>query len=196
MKAPLPLTSPLEDSATMLALVQGRDTALNEIISRWQLPITTFLYRMVADRETAVDLSQEVFVRLYRNRANYQASDRFSSYIFTIASNLAKNHFRWKKRHPESRLDEDFASEQPGGDFSHGDPGAQLEQSEEAVRVRQAIHSLPGKLRVPIILYYYHDLSQAEIGEVLKCSEKSVENRLYRARKALKEMIGEPVGTV
>jgi len=190
MKNPLFPTSSPEDNATMMALVQGRDAALNQIIHRWQIPITSFLYRMVGDRETAIDLSQEVFVRLYRNRSNYQPGERFSSYLFTIASNLGKNHFRWKKRHPEARLDDDFGNEQPGEDMACANPGAHLEQSEEARIVREAILSLPEKMQVPVILFYYHDMPQAEIARVLKCSEKSIETRLSRARKQLKSIIG------
>lgn len=176
----------------MMALAGGQDSALNEIIDRWQTPITSFLYRMVGDFETAVDLSQDVFVRLYKSRKSYKASDRFSSYIFTIATNLGKNHFRWKMRHPESRLDDDYGFEQAGSDVTHTNPCQYMEQSEQALKVRQAIQSLPEKHRIPVILFYYQELPQAEIAEILKCSEKSIENRLYRARKRLKSIMEEP----
>ncbi|MDF1811227.1 MAG: RNA polymerase sigma factor [Verrucomicrobiales bacterium] len=173
-----------EDNLAMIALAGGDDDALTQIIQRWQAPITAFLYRTVGDYETALDLSQEVFVRLYRNRKAYKQGHKFSSYLYMIASNLAKNHFRWKSRHPESVLDID--ANETG---SEGNPRLTLEKSEEGEQLRQALLEIPDKLRIPTVLFYFDDLSQPEIARILKCSRKSVETRIYRAKQLLKSSL-------
>lgn len=180
-----------EDCAAMAALANGDDDGLNQLIDRWQAPITAYLYRMVGDYESALDLSQEVFVRLYRNRANFKEGRSFSSYIFTIATNLGKNHFRWKGRHPETGLDPEWGSNISGEGVDHVSPAGFLEKSEESKKVKEAVSALPEKLRIPLILYYYQDLPQSEIAAILKCSEKSIETRLYRARKLLKASLSK-----
>ncbi|MDF1754522.1 MAG: RNA polymerase sigma factor [Verrucomicrobiales bacterium] len=178
-----------EDNLAMAALAAGDDDALAAIIKRWQGPITSFLYRTVGEYDTALDLSQEVFVRLYRNRRAYKTGGKFSSYLFMIASNLAKNHFRWKSRHPECHLDSEWGKGVAGDGVSHVDPGAHLERSEKGVQLQQALLSVPEKLRIPVILFYYEDYSHTEIAKILKCSRKSVETRIYRARQILKPLI-------
>lgn len=166
----------------MQSLAEGNDEGLNEIIERWQKPITSFLYQTIGDYNTALDLSQEVFVRLYRNRERYKSGKSFSSYLFTIASNLAKNHFRWKSRHPEAQLD----NEKLLIEATVSDPYLELEKDERGAKVRAAVLTLPQKLRIPVTLFYFEGMSYAEIAEVLNTSTKTVETRLYRARQALK----------
>lgn len=166
----------------MQSLTEGNDSALNDIIDRWQKPIISFLYQTIGDYDTALDLAQEVFVRLYRNRKRYKAGKSFSSYLFTIAANLAKNHFRWKSRHPEDQLDH-----KPDVIESRiGDPSQDMEKNERGAKVRAAVLTLPEKLRVPVVLFYFEDMSYAEIAEILNTSTKTVETRLYRARQMLK----------
>lgn len=171
-----------QDQLAMQSLAEGNDDALNGIIERWQKPITSFLYQTIGDYNTALDLSQEVFVRLYRNRKRFKAGKSFSSYLFTIASNLAKNHFRWKSRHPEAQLD----SEKLPPEAKISDPYSDMEKDERSAKVRDAVLTLPEKLRIPVTLFYFEGMSYAEIAEVLNTSTKTVETRLYRARQALK----------
>ena len=175
-----------DDNGLMTALAAGDDDALSEIMSRWQAPMIRYLYRTVGNYEVAVDLALEVFVRLYRNRSRYRAKGSFSSYLFTIATNLAKNHFRWKSRHPESPLDGEWARQR---ESREPHPIIYLEKTEESARVRKAILQLPESLRVPLVLFYYEDLSQSRIAMILHCSEKTVETRIYRARKKLKSLL-------
>lgn len=166
----------------MQALAEGDDNALNEIMNRWHKPIVSFLYKTIGDYDTSLDLAQEVFVRLYKNRLKYTSGKKFSSYIFTIAVNLAKNHFRWKSRHPEASIGdcEEVAI------ASSLNPQCELEKDEEARTVRLAVLSLPEKLRIPVTLFYFEELSHKEIADVMQSTSKSVEARLYRARKLLK----------
>lgn len=172
-----------------MRLRNGDDIALNELMDRWRKPVLAYLYRMTTDYATAADLAQEVFVRLYRSRRKYRPIGSVSSYIFTIAANLAKNHFRWKKRHPEAELKDSDSSTMAADDLASRDPAQQLEANEEGNRIKAAVSRLPEKLRTPVVLFHFNELPQSEIAIVMGCSEKAVEARLYRARKQLRGML-------
>jgi len=184
-----PGDSAIADGAAMVRLRNGDDTALNELMDRWRKPILAYLYRMTGDYEAAADLSQEVFVRLFQNRRHYKPRGSFSAYVFTIASNLARNHFRWKKRHPEAELKDSHAERGAAEDLGSRDPSMQLESNEDGLRIKSAVGRLPEKLRTPVILFHFNELPQAEVATILGCSEKAVESRLYRARKKLRELL-------
>lgn len=177
------------DRAILVRLRDGDDLALNDLMDRWRKPILAYLYRTVGHYETAADLSQEVFVRVYRSRRRYRPKASASSYLFTIAANLARNHFRWSKRHPEAALDEAFADLLEGAPETT-DPSAHLERDEDSARVRAAVQRLPEKLRTPVILFHFNELPQSEVAKILRCSEKTVETRLYRARKLMRASLG------
>jgi RNA polymerase sigma-70 factor (ECF subfamily) len=180
--------SNVADCSAMVRLRDGEDAALNVLMKRWRKPVLAYLYRMVGDYEVAADLAQEVFVRLYRSRRTYRSNGSFSSFIFTIASNLAKNHFRWKKRHPEAELSDEMVT-RIGADPAGVDPQQSLEKSETEVAVRAAVENLPGKLKEAVILFHFNDLTHAEVADILRCSAKTVETRLYRGRKILRERL-------
>jgi RNA polymerase sigma-70 factor (ECF subfamily) len=183
------------DGEAMARLREGDDLALNDLMDRWRKPVLAYLYRTVGDYETAADLSQEVFVRIYRSRKKYKPGGRFSAYLFTIATNLAKNHFRWKKRHPEAELSNAVTSTMTADDPDSTDPSSHLKTSEQGNKIKAAVQRLPEKFRTPVILYHFNELPQAEIAEVLGCSEKAVESRLYRARKRLRKMLDSDGGS-
>jgi RNA polymerase sigma-70 factor (ECF subfamily) len=169
----------------LLRLKDGDDLALNALMDRWRKPILGYLYRTIGDYETAADLSQEVFVRVYRSRRKYRPSGSATSYLFTIAANLARNHFRWSKRHPEAELT-DAVTSHLQSESAGSNPSAHLERDEASAKVRNAIQRLPEKLRTPVILFHFNELPQSEIAKILSCSEKTVETRLYRARKLMR----------
>ena len=182
------------DIAAMLRLRDGDNLALNELMSRWQEPLVRFLYRYTVSEQDALDLAQETFVRIYQHRARYDARGKFSTWLYTIAGNLCRNHARWKARHPTVSMDLTVSSE---SDRTLGDqlpdpgssPALDAATHELAVAVRQAIQSLPGDQRIATILFEYEDVACAEIAKVQGCSLKAVENRLYRARQTLRERL-------
>lgn len=176
------------DRDLLLRLGDGDDLALNDLVDRWRKPIVGFLYRTTGNFETAADLAQEVFVRVYRSRKRYRPKGSASSYLFTIAANLARNHFRWRKRHPEANLDEAVSARMDAAPDS-STPATLLERDEEGAAVRAAVQRLPEKLRTPVVLFHFNELPQGEIATIVGCSEKSVETRLYRARKLLREWL-------
>src|SRR5882762_2375158 len=92
---------PEADVLAMQRLQAGEDIALNEIMGRWKQPLASYLLRQLGNREDALDLTMETFVKMYESRHRYSPSARFARWLFTIATNLARNHVRWKERHPE-----------------------------------------------------------------------------------------------
>lgn len=177
----------------MARLRSGDDLALNEIMDRWQRRVTSFLLRMTGNESAAVDLAQETFVRVYQSRERFRPRGEFPSWLFTIASNLGRQHFRWQGRHPAISLDAGGSEEQTIGDrlaTDDGDPREQAEAKERAAVVRDAVMALPHELREAVILSEYEDLSHQQIAGISGCTPKAVETRLYRARSLLRERLG------
>jgi RNA polymerase sigma-70 factor, ECF subfamily len=181
------------DHDLMLDLQNGHSQALDEIIHRWESPIKSYLYRYTQDPEWVEELAQETFVKVYLNAARFDLQRKFSPWIYTIASNLGKNLLRWQSRRPKATHSLDEIRENPGRDqgvyidHSAQAPADQLCASEEVAQLQLAIAQLPDILKTTLLLYYYQKLSYEEIAEVLRCSIRGVETRLYRARKSLKE---------
>lgn len=173
----------LSDEETMLALQRGEDLALNRLMARWERPLRSFLYRSTRNEQDALDLAQETFVRIYQHRARYRAGARFSTWMFQIALNLARDHARRTRRRPTGSLEE--APEQ----FTSETPRADLTDAEAAVAVRTAVAALPEDLREAVVLSEFQDLSHAEIAEIVGATPKAVETRLYRAREKLRVLL-------
>lgn len=186
--------TPDADVAAMLRLRNGDDLALNELMTRWQQPLVRFLYRYTLSEADALDLAQDTFVRVYENRAKYDARGKFSTWLYTIATNLCRNHARWRSRHPTVSM-EAVLSKNSDATLGEQIPDAnatpaQVAQTDElAGAVRDAIQTLPVDQRIAALLYEYEDAAYADIATVLGCSVKAVENKLYRARQALREKL-------
>jgi RNA polymerase sigma-70 factor (ECF subfamily) len=181
------------DSELMARLADGDDLALNALMDRWGPRINSFLFRMTGQRDVAVDLAQETFVKLYKARKRYRSSGAFSTYLFTIAANLARNHARWQKRHPTVSLDAD------SDDHTHhrrepldpsNTPDQAADVSERYAEVHAALLALPQDLRESMTLFVYEGMGYSDIAELNRCSAKAVETRIYRARQILKERLG------
>jgi RNA polymerase sigma factor (sigma-70 family) len=181
------------DAALMLRLQTGDDLALNELMHRWQTPLVAFIYRYVGSEADALDLAQETFVRIYQSRERYKPSAKFSTWLFTIATNLCRNLARWRERHPTVTLHGSVENDDPGLEDTvpaPGDTPADIaERSDLANAVRQHIHALPHDLKTTVLLFEYQELGYEEIAAALQCSPKAVETRLYRARKILREAL-------
>lgn len=177
----------------MLRLKADNDLALNELIQRWQKPLVTFILRYTGNQSDALDLAQETFVRVYESRHRYEPGRRFSTWLFTIASNLCRNHARWRERHPTISLDEPRGEEGNSLLNSLPEPGRSpadnAEHDDLASAVRQHVQQLPHDLKTAVLLFEYHELSHEEIAHVLGCSSKAVETRLYRARQQLRKSL-------
>ena len=181
------------DRADMARLARGHDAALNDLMDRHATTVFHFLCRMLGNEEDANDLAQEAFVRVFQHRARFQPDAKFTTWLYTIAGNLARNHHRWRCRHPTVSLD----ATNENTDESLGDvlPTADVSPSEAAVTeersnaVRAAVQARPEDLREAVILCEWQDLTVAEAAAVLQTSPKAVEARLYRARRRLREQL-------
>jgi RNA polymerase sigma-70 factor (ECF subfamily) len=183
-----------QDRSDMARLMAGCDAALNELMGRYGERLYHYLLRVVQSEADAGDLAEEAFVRVYLHRAQFQANRKFSTWLYTIATNLARDWQRHQARHPQVSLDA------PGPASEHSlaetlaetkpKPDEVLESAERAEAVRKAVRALPEDLRTPLVLSVYEAKSYAEIAEILGCSNKAVEMRLYRARQELRERLG------
>lgn len=184
-----------QDSQDMERLASGNDAALNALMERHAGKLFRYLVRSLQNEEDAADLAQETFVKVYQNRTRFDRSQKFSTWLYVIASNLVRDRYRWRSRHP--RISIDAECDATGRSFQEtlpqqGQlPNESLEEEERAVAVRLAVAALPEELRTPLILAEYEERSQSEIGAILGCTAKAVETRIYRARQRLRESLGK-----
>jgi RNA polymerase sigma-70 factor (ECF subfamily) len=182
-----------QDRADMERLQAGYDAALNDLMQRHATSVFCFLCRMLSDEDDANDLAQETFVRVFRARDSFRTSEKFSSWLFTIAANLARNEIRRRSRHPNISIDAEtgptehsLADELPDRKPA---PNEETLATERAVAVRIAVRQLPDDLREAIVLCEWEERSVAEAATILETTPKAIESRLYRARQTLREKL-------
>ena len=175
----------------MALLAAGHDAALNDLMARHGERLFHYLTRQLGSESEAQDCSQETFVRVYLNRSKFRPQARFSTWLYTIATNLVRDTWRRRGRHPETSLDAERDSGSLFDNIPEAGPCAdeKMMDAERADEVRRAVQALPVDLRTALVLFEYEEMSQAEIAHVLKCTPKAVEVRIYRARQALKKML-------
>jgi RNA polymerase sigma-70 factor (ECF subfamily) len=194
----LPNTDEL-DVQDMRRLADGHETALNDLMERHAEKLFHYLVRCLQDQDDAADLAQETFVKLYQSRARFDSGQKFSTWLYAIASNLVKDRYRWRSRHPQVSLDAE--NEASCGSYRDAlpqdgpSPTEHVQAGERAESVRRAVAALPEELRQPLILAEFEERSHAEIGEILGCSAKAVETRIYRARQQLRASLGSLLET-
>ena len=183
------------DRADMARLAGGQDAALNDLMERHATPMFHFLCRMLGNEDDANDLAQETFVRVFQNRTRFRPDAKFSTWLFTIAANLARNQLRSRRRRPHVSLDaESDATAQTLGDTLASDqpaPGDGLLADERAAAVRAALAKLTEEMRDTILLVEFEDKSVAETAAILDVPHKTIESRLHRARKFLRERLAK-----
>ncbi len=187
-----------QDRSDMTALVAGHGAALNDLMARHGERLFHYLIRQLQNEEDAADLAQETFARVYQHRARFDGRQKFSTWLYTIATNLVRDRFRWRARHPQVSLDAEDAvtghslRERMAG--TDALPDESLQAAERGEQVRRAVAALPEELRTPLILAEYEERSQSEIADILDCSVKAVEMRLYRARQSLRAELEQWMG--
>ncbi len=182
------------DVQLMLDVKAGDEASFELLLRRYRTPLVNFLYRMVRNREQAEDLAQEVFLRVYRARADYVPSAKFTTWMFRIATNLALNSLR-DNRHQKMEIsidapltpDSEEGDERPL-DVPEKHPNIEQHLVEEARRkmIRRAIDKLPEKQRAAVLLHKYQELDYAEISKILNCSESALKSLLFRAYESLR----------
>jgi len=179
----------------MARLAEGHDAALNELMARHGERLFHYLVRQLQNETDAAEVAQETFVRVYQNAAKFKPGAKFSAWLYTIATNLTRDRFRSRSRHPQVSLE----AENPITGGSLGDelseeaasPSEVLQDEESAAIVRRALAKLPEELRTPLILAEYEQQSYIKIAQILDCSPKAVETRIYRARQKLRCLLGK-----
>jgi RNA polymerase sigma-70 factor (ECF subfamily) len=182
----------------MLRVQDGDGTAFAELVERYRTRIFGSFLRRLGDRQEAEDLTQEVFLRLYRYRDRYQPRARFATWLYHISQNVARNALRSRRRHPAVRLGSLLNS--PRGDdlegllTDHGEePSHPMERSELAGAVRDAVNSLAGRQRAAVELHQFQDRTYAEVAEALDMTPKAAKSLLYRARNQLRATLSSCV---
>ena len=182
------------DAALMLRVKQGDAAAFTQLVEKYKQPIMNLVWRTVRDETEAEDITQNVFVQAWKSAPRYQATAKFSTWLFTIARNLCLNEFRRRSRHPAESLDQmrDDSDDQPL--FQVVDkriPGAQAEllQGELEHKVDEVIGALPENQRVALALCRQEELSYEEIAEVLDCSLSATKSLIHRARETIKAQL-------
>lgn len=185
----------IDDRDLMEALIDGDHRALEAIIVKWERPLYSFTYRYTQNENASRDIVQETFVRVFTKRDRYDARYPLSSWIFTIAANLCKNKARWRKRHPEVSLETPMGAGRDGGErcamidvlaADAPEPCSVIAEGEELDLLKEAVMSLPHDLRTAVLLHHYENLPYKEIADIVGCSVRGIETRLYRARKVLR----------
>lgn len=182
------------DLELVLALQNGEDLALNALMDRHREPLFRFLFRYARNETVARDMAQEAFVRAYFHIRDFKPGPRFSTWLYRIALNLCRDHARSKhgKRaflHDSIPLPGEHSGAPDLRENSTG-PDAHAAISEELRTVQDAIDGLPHDLKAALLLTVIEECSQKEAAEILGTSVKTVEMRVYRARKTLNQVLG------
>ena len=186
----------LSDHGLLEATRAGDEAAFAELVRRYRNQITNYIYRMLGDYETAVDIAQETFIRVYCAADRYQTNYAFSTYIYRIATNLAISELRRRKRRRLVSLTSFFYFGEKAGNVSELDPAdpqplqdIALVEEERSIAVARAIATLPEKYRAPLVLRDVEGRSYEEVARILDLSEGTVKARISRARAFLRDKL-------
>ncbi|HEY1661876.1 MAG TPA: sigma-70 family RNA polymerase sigma factor [Verrucomicrobiae bacterium] len=185
---------PDPDAALMLRVKRGDRAAFTELVEKYKQPVMNFVYRSLRDEAECEDLAQNVFLQVYKSRARYQRTAKFSTWLFTIARNLCLNELRRRSRHPADSLEEAYAEneDQPRQQFedkSQAGPPEKLLHGELEKKIEEALADLPENQRSAILLCRQDELSYEEIAEILDCSLSATKSLIHRGRETLKEKL-------
>jgi RNA polymerase sigma-70 factor (ECF subfamily) len=176
------------DAELMLRVREGDSLSFSLLLEKHRGPVIHFLYRMVQNQAVAEELAQEVFLRVYRSRATYEPTAKFTTWLFRIATHLALNSIRDRRNEKlQESLDREVA-DGPVRQVATGEPNVEqlLLRQARLLEVRQAIESLPGKQRAAVLMHKYDEMEYSQIAGVLNCSESAVKSLLFRAYEALR----------
>ncbi len=174
----------MDDRNLILLIQKGDEDAFEEIMHKYKNKIVNFLYNMTGDYEKAVELSQETFIRVYYKAKKYKPKAPFSSWLFTIASNLAKTELKKMNKRRSIPLENVYDNNQQG--LSETDD---FEMRETAKKIRRALNNLHRRYRIPLVLKDIEGFSQEEIAGMLKKPIGTIKAQISRGRQYLKQEI-------
>ncbi len=184
----------LDDAGVVGAFLAGEERAFQEIVDRYQTRLLNFVYRTIGDREKAEDLVQEVFIRVYRHLHRFDPSKKFSTWVYTIASNLAKNELRNRSRNPLvlfQTIKKNWQDEDRPLQFEDATsrPDDLFRKRHLRALVEASVAQLPEHHRQVFVLRELEGKSYEEIAEITACNLGTVKSRLNRARSSFAEII-------
>jgi RNA polymerase sigma-70 factor (ECF subfamily) len=184
----------LDDTGLVNAFLAGESRSFDVLVERYQTRLLNFVYRIVGDRERAEDLVQEVFIRVYRHLTRFDRSKKFSTWIYTIASNLGKNELRNRSRNPLvlfTSITQGWEDEERPLEFE--DPSSRPDDLFRKRHVKELVEEsvarLPQHHREVFVLREIEGRSYEEIAEITHCNLGTVKSRLNRARSSFAEII-------
>jgi RNA polymerase sigma-70 factor (ECF subfamily) len=192
-----PSSTELEDGAIVARVLSGEEDLFEVLVRRYQARVVSHVSRMVGVREDAIDLSQEIFLKVFQALNRFNPSYKFSTWLFRIAGNAAIDHLRKRRLRTvplETPDPEGGPGPYPGEQRSTGlDPYGELRNTERGEAIMRAIGDLPPDFRELIALRHFAGLSYEEIASVKDMPLGTVKNKLFRARAVLKERLSGEV---
>jgi RNA polymerase sigma-70 factor (ECF subfamily) len=187
---------PGSDVDLMLRVKTGDESAFAGLVQKYRRPMVGFMYRFCHNPSTAEELAQEVFLRVYRSRATYEPSAKFTTWLYRIATNLAVNHARdTRHERPENTVRLDEPDQETGTTPDLADESLTAEEQmlkrERLAAIRSKVNALPERQRVAVIMHKYQQMDYREIAGVLKLSESATKSLLFRAYETLREQLKE-----
>lgn len=193
-----PPLSSLPDPAVVIHARNGSEAAYRELLTRYERPVFSLIFRMVRDRETAEDLSQETFIKVLNNLDRYSPEFKFSSWLFKIANNLTIDHLRRRRvdtisieGSPDAVTAESAKATSIAVVSGSESPLEELESRELGTAIERAIGQLRPEYRACIMLRHVEDKSYEEIAEIVKLPLGTVKTYIHRARHELRAALGE-----
>jgi RNA polymerase sigma-70 factor (ECF subfamily) len=180
--------SSVSDRELVASAVSGAEGSFEELVRRYQRPISAYVYRMVGNYESALDLTQEIFIKVYNSLRRYREEFKFSTWIYKIAHNSAVDHLRRTATREQSLINgsEGDQYELPI-ESGRPSPEQESERKERRIEIESVIRALPPNYRELIILRHSQDLTYEEIVEVTGLPLGTVKNRLFRAREMMRQ---------
>lgn len=182
----------LSDVELIASAIKGRESGFEELVRRYQRPIVAYVYRMLNDYEASLDVTQEVFIKVYNSLDKYSSEYKFSTWLYRIAHNAAIDWMRRNSANLQSLETENAeGAYQLQLESSIPTPEQDRERSEWRSEIDAVVKCLPTVYRELIVLRHSKDLSYDEIADVTNLPLGTVKNRLFRAREMMREMLIE-----
>jgi RNA polymerase sigma-70 factor (ECF subfamily) len=178
----------LADAELVQSALAGRESGFEELVRRYQRPIAAYVYRMVGDYDAALDLTQDVFVKVYASLSRYRTEFKFSTWIYRIAHNAAIDHLR-RGAAREQTVSRDDDRVESRIECRRLTPEQESERNERCSEIEVVVQMLPAAYRELVVLRHSNDLSYDEIAEITALPLGTVKNRLFRAREAMRDLL-------
>ena len=180
------------DGELITKAIAGREDSFEELVRRYQRPITNYVYRMLNNYDAALDVTQEIFIKVYNSMARYSSEYKFSTWLYKISHNAAIDYLRRNSNHAQSlEIENEDGTYQVQFESKRLSPEQERELSEWREEIDVVVKRLPSGYRELILLRHANDLSYDEIADITNLPLGTVKNRLFRAREMMRDIFVE-----